>query len=147
MKVDLLKGISAISFIFIFVGIFLLSFGLFWNLFLTFLGVFFLIFGGIGILIARKIVSTIKRANPEAFGTPIDESGKRREKEKTADFKNMPKWAIVLLAVMVLIGIMGTSGVFSFNPFVEDFLLILVIVLLLICYFVYRRKVKQPFPI
>ena len=119
--------------------IFLLSFGLFWNLFLTFLGVFFLIFGGIGILIARRIVSSIKRANPEAFEALRAEARKRREKEKTVD---LPLWIMILLGVATLVGVLGEIGAFRFNPFLDSLLLVLLIIFL-IYYFLYKRKVRN----
>ncbi len=74
-----------------------------------------MVFAGIGILIARRIVSTTKRANPEAFAALREEVAKGSEKRKTSDLLDMPKWAIILLVVMVLTGILGSSGVFSLN--------------------------------
>jgi hypothetical protein len=131
-----------VSIVILFTGIFLLSLSLFWSSFLMLLSVSFLVLGVIGLTLVRRKVSIIKRRNPEVIEVPEAQSKKRREDEKTVGIRDLPPWIMVLLLVVVVAGYMGALGTFRFNPLVDTLLSVLM-VLSLIFYFIYKRRVRN----
>jgi Flp pilus assembly protein TadB len=102
----------------------------------------FLIFGVIGLALVRRKVSMIKRKNPEVIEALKAQSKKRREDEKTVGIRDLPPWIIVLLLVVVVVTYMGELDTFGFNPLI-DILLSVLMVLSLIYYFLYKRRVRN----
>jgi len=131
-----------ISVVILFIGIFLVSAFLFWIPFLGFLGISFLVFFGVVVALLRRKMSIVKRKNPEVIEAMNAKDNKNREKERTVGLKDLPRWLITLLAVVVAVGFMGELGIFNPNPLLETLLLILVI-LFLIYYYLYKRRVRN----
>jgi len=134
--------LSYISFVFLCIGIFLVSAFLFWIPFLGFLGISFLIFFIVVVILVRRKMSIVKRTNPEVIEALRAQSRKSREKEKTVGIKDLPIWLIVLLLAGMVISHMGWFGAFSFSPLVETLLSVLMVVFL-IYYFLYKRRVRN----
>jgi 4-hydroxybenzoate polyprenyltransferase len=131
-----------ISLVFLFIGIFLVSAFLFWIPFLGFLGVSFLIFFIVVVILIRRKMSIVKRTNPEVIEALRAQSRKSREKEKTVGIKDLPIWLIVLLLAAMVISYIGWFGAFSFSPLVDTLLSILMVAFL-IYYFLYKRRVRN----
>jgi len=131
-----------ISVVILFIGIFLVSAFLFWIPFLGFLGISFLIFFGVVVALVRRKMSIVKRTNPEVIEAMNAEGNKNREKERVVGLKDLPPWLIALLAVVVAVGFMGELGIFNFNPLLET-LLLLSVILFLIYYYLYKRRVRN----
>jgi membrane protein implicated in regulation of membrane protease activity len=134
--------LGQISVVMLFIGIFLVSIFLFWIPFLGFLGISFLIFSIVVVILVRRKMSIVKRTNPEVVEALRAQSRKSREKEKTVGIKDMPPWLVVLLLVAIVVGYMGWFGAFSFNPLVEMLIFVLMVVFL-IYYFLYKHRVRN----
>jgi len=134
--------LSYISVVILFIGIFLVSAFLFWIPFLGLLGISFLIFFGVVVALVRRKMSIVKRTNPEVIEAMNAEGNTNKEKEGIAGLKDLPPWLIALLAVVVAVGFMGELGIFNFNPLLET-LLLLSVILFLIYYYLYKRRVRN----
>ena len=130
------------SVILLFTGLFLFVTFLFWNIFLMLLGASLLIASIIGLALYRKKWSTIKRTNPEIVEAMKAEFKERVEKEKTLSIKDIPPLLIAILLVALVISFLGEVGAFRFSP-ILDFLLGILTILLLIYYFIGKRRVKK----
>lgn len=75
------------------------------------------------------------RTNPDAFKTPS-------ESEKELSLKDLPPRLIIVLVAALIIALLSSFSVFSFDPFI-DAMLVVVVVLLVVYYFFQKRKLRR----
>jgi uncharacterized membrane protein YfcA len=89
-------------------------------------------------------MSVFKRRNPELFEALRAESKKRIEaaRAREVSLKDLPIWLVALLGIVAVVGFMGELGLLNFNPLLES-LLIVLMVLFLAYYFLYKRRIRK----